>query len=348
MQYVPPYSPFFQMPYQQPGYYVQPFQGGNPQMGMVPYMYSPEVQQQMYQNQMKYYPGTMFPMQARPEQSDTGDEKKGSEDGSSTSPSDPGATTPTGPIIPKTLVNGIVVCNKPLDIIQQNEVNLPEGPYLSLVVECVATGLKHTDRAVAHVALVDEQQKVILNIYIKPTEPVQSYLKLITKLDERTINEFGLNVEDAMRLIQQTISPNHVLVGHNIARHIRRLKLEKGTHFRDSLDLGECWRVWNPNFNNYTKFSLNHEGQVLVNNRSSGLVPNDAILQMQILQKYIEERVDPQKMLARRRQLMDVPIEKARHKRFPEIEKVCMGVHNKCVCGAPFEDWSERTEQKSE
>merc|ERR1719242_273068 len=183
----------------------------------------------------------------------------------------------------------------PLDIIKQEEVDLPKGPYLSLVVECVATGTKHTDRAVAHVALVNEQQQVLLNIYIKPSEPVQSYLKLITKLDERTIQEYGLKMEDAMRIIKQTISPNHVLVGHNIARHICRLHLEKGTHFRDSLDLGECWRVWNPNFNNYTLFSLNHEGQVLIGNRSSGLVPNDAILQMQILQKYMEECVDTQK-----------------------------------------------------
>jgi len=54
---------------------------------------------------------------------------------------------------------------------QQQMANRPP-PYYSLDVECVATGAKHNDRAVAQIALVDQWERVILNFYVKPAEKV--------------------------------------------------------------------------------------------------------------------------------------------------------------------------------
>lgn len=36
------------------------------------------------------------------------------------------------------------------------------GPYMSIDVECVATGPKHNDRAVAQIALVDQARRSLL------------------------------------------------------------------------------------------------------------------------------------------------------------------------------------------
>ena len=46
----------------------------------------------------------------------------------------------------------------------------------------------------------------------------------------------------------ETVPKDAVLIGHNVARHITRLGLKKGVDFRCSLDLTDCWRVWNKNF----------------------------------------------------------------------------------------------------
>lgn len=362
-QYYPPYLQAQPMPY--PGYYI-PMQAPNAQAQMAIFgMYANEMQG-MYpmpgmQNvpQLAAQPGN--DVEGTSEQPDNAtDDNVGKNDenesnGETKSVSDPGTSSSASSnisssalnagnssfVIPKNVVNGVVVVQKPMQIIQkQNEVEVPEGPYLSLVVECVATGTKHTDRAVAHVALVDEDHAVKLNVYVKPKEEIVSYLKVITQLDKEPLDKYGLEPEEAMKIIKECIPPNAVLVGHNIGRHITRLGLKKGVNYRDSLDLADCWRVWNQNFSDYTKFSLNHESSVLLKLRSSGHVPNDAILQMRILQLYLKERDNPEQLHTRRRELMSTPVEKAIHKRFPIIDGVCVGLRKNCKCGAPFIDWT--------
>jgi hypothetical protein len=73
--------------------------------------------------------------------------------------------------------------------------------YMSIDVECVATGLRHNDRAVAQIALVDQArpcrapavrvplltprpptqfEQPLLNLYVRPEEAVVSYLTPLT------------------------------------------------------------------------------------------------------------------------------------------------------------------------
>lgn len=338
-----------QMPYGGQGFFV-PFQMPNGMNVQMPYGMYPEQMQQMYMQQ-PMYPGMQVSsdQSEKPETSnatsvDGNESNKTDENESHIDPSATSNMTPshTSLVVPKNVVNGIVVCAKPMELMSvQEEVVLPEGPYLSLVVECVATGIKHTDRAVAHVSLVDENQNVILNIYINPSDPITSYLKSITNLDEITLDKYGLQHSEAMKIIKDAIPPNAVLVGHNIYRHIGRLGLQKSVDFRDALDLAECWRVWNKNFQDYTKFSLNHESLVLLKVRSSGFVPNDAILQMKVLQLYLNERSSVQNLYMKRIELMSTPVEKPVHKHYPIFEGVCLGHRKSCECGAPFIDWHD-------
>ena len=49
---------------------------------------------------------------------------------------------------------------------QQNYV----ATYFSIDVECVATGNEHNARDVAQIALVDQFERCLLNVYVKPPE----------------------------------------------------------------------------------------------------------------------------------------------------------------------------------
>ena len=60
-------------------------------------------------------------------------------------------------------------------------VTLPAGASLfSIDVECVATGRQHHDRAVAQISLIDASCQEVLNLYVKPSVPVASYITPLT------------------------------------------------------------------------------------------------------------------------------------------------------------------------
>lgn len=54
--------------------------------------------------------------------------------------------------------------------------------YFSIDVECVATGVEHNAREVAQIALVDQFERCLLNVYVTPPEgaTVASYLTPLT------------------------------------------------------------------------------------------------------------------------------------------------------------------------
>ena len=57
--------------------------------------------------------------------------------------------------------------------------------YFSIDVECVATGVEHNAREVAQIALVDQFERCLLNLYVCPPENVKvaSYLTPLTGWD---------------------------------------------------------------------------------------------------------------------------------------------------------------------
>ena len=52
--------------------------------------------------------------------------------------------------------------------------SLPEK-YVSIDVECVATGRRHNARSVALVAIVDQDERVLLMKKVKPSETIVSF-----------------------------------------------------------------------------------------------------------------------------------------------------------------------------
>jgi hypothetical protein len=93
-----------------------------------------------------------------------------------------------------------------------------EDIFFAIDVECVATGYTHNDRAVAQIAVVDEQLRTLVNVFVKTTRT--------RRTDEgASSSQRAEEEEDAKNVIVSTIEP---LTG------ITREKLEKeGIPFED-------------------------------------------------------------------------------------------------------------------
>ena len=92
-----------------------------------------------------------------------------------------------------------------------------EDIFFAIDVECVATGYTHNDRAVAQIAVVDEQLRTLVNVFVKTTRT--------RRTDEGASSSRAEEEEDAKNVIVSTIEP---LTG------ITREKLEKeGIPFED-------------------------------------------------------------------------------------------------------------------
>ena len=66
--------------------------------------------------------------------------------------------------------------------------SLPEK-YVSIDVECVATGRRHDARSVALVAIVDQDERVLLMKKVKPSETIVSFLTPLTGLREGDLED---------------------------------------------------------------------------------------------------------------------------------------------------------------
>jgi len=232
----------------------------------------------------------------------------------------------------------MVVPNQPTYILQQRpgmppfeqqEIPIPtEGPFFALDVQSVATGYKHMERDIGQIAVIDEQTKIKLNVYVKPAKEVVNFLYELTSLRKEVLDQYGMPEDKAKDLVLQVLPSNCVLVGHNIETNIQALGLQKGKHYRDSVDLSELWKVYNPMYASYTKFSLAHEARCLLNvptNVQRNAV-YDGMLSIQLFHLYRHCKLtNPMQLQVYQRVLLTTTIEKNFIKRNPIFQGVCMG-----------------------
>lgn len=55
------------------------------------------------------------------------------------------------------------------------------------------------------IALVDEHERVHLNIYVRPDRPVVSYLTALTGLTGALLEEEGISIEEALEVVKETL-----------------------------------------------------------------------------------------------------------------------------------------------
>ena len=155
--------------------------------------------------------------------------------------------------------------------------------YIALDVECVATGRRHDDRDVSLVAIVDENEEVILQRKVKPEKRIVSYLTPLTGLQPGDLDD-GERLSVVLRDVKALLGPDVVLVGQGVKSDIKWLKLEKGRDYDSEVDLGQMFKAYNSRYGNYSYFSLSHEANTLI---KSGKVDQKCITFLIIRNYYI-------------------------------------------------------------
>lgn len=129
-------------------------------------------------------------------------------------------------------------------------------------VECVATGTDHNARVVAHISLVDQYEQVIANLYVKPEQPVVSYLTALTGVTAAHVQQQGLPLEQAISILKASLPKTAILVGQNINKDVQWLGLKEGVDFAGMVDLAGLWRVWNEQYKSWSVFGQDHIAKV--------------------------------------------------------------------------------------
>ncbi|KAK9820244.1 hypothetical protein WJX72_007936 [[Myrmecia] bisecta] len=211
--------------------------------------------------------------------------------------------------------------------------------YYSIDVEAVATATDHNSRAVAQISLVDQYERVLLNLYVKPDQPVVSYLTPLTGLTREIVESKGMSLGEAVQVLRQYLPRQGILVGQNIGKDVEWLQLKEGQDFQAMQDLTGLYRVWNPKYKTWSVFSQDHLARVLLGwdtNGASHDAVGDAIKSMRLFTLYNQLQAHPESWKQAQEALLATEPEPSFAKRNPTFEGVCMGNRKTCQCGAPF------------
>ena len=87
-------------------------------------------------------------------------------------------------------------------------------------MECVATGVRHDAHSVCSVAVVGEDERILLHKKVKPREPIVSYLTPITGLRAGDLDD-GENLESVLaQVLHALLGPDVSIVGQAVQNDI--------------------------------------------------------------------------------------------------------------------------------
>ena len=181
--------------------------------------------------------------------------------------------------------------------------------------------------------------RVIYNSYVRPEQPVVSYLAPLTGLTEGVL-EGAPSLADAVAGLRQALPPSCTLVGQNIAKDVQWLGLREGEDFQGMIDLVGLFRVWNARYNNYSVFGQDHLAAVLLGmNVGPGIAHDaagDSVKSMRLLMFHLMTQDDPEAVARAHALLLATPPAPSFAKSNPTWEDCCMGNKRTCKCGDPF------------
>ena len=145
-----------------------------------------------------------------------------------------------GKIVPKCLVSKLqsswsVRSAKRLQLCSYLGLSLA---YVSIDVECVATGRCHDARSVALVAIVDQDERVLLMKKVKPSETIVSFLTPLTGLRD------GEQLSSVLEEVKRLLGPDVVLVGQGVKNDVNWLNLREGEDYSSTVELGELFKTY--------------------------------------------------------------------------------------------------------
>ncbi|KAE9100513.1 hypothetical protein PF010_g14789 [Phytophthora fragariae] len=204
-----------------------------------------------------------------------------------------------------------------------------EGPFFAIDVECVATGNGTNDRDVARIAVVDEDEKVVFDQYVKPTKPIVSYLTQLTGITESNLEE-APDLETALVRLKAILPVESVIVGQSIKKDLEWLTLQKPTDYKGEFDVADLFRLPMQSTNGvvrYRYFSLRHVAKYLLGQEIQEADHDpviDARYAMKVFKKFRYLHESPGRRDAVLQTLLKTPRTPSFADRYPVIDGVSM------------------------
>ncbi|KAL4138416.1 hypothetical protein PRIC2_001922 [Phytophthora ramorum] len=204
-----------------------------------------------------------------------------------------------------------------------------EGPFYAIDVECVATGSGTNDRDVARIAVVDEDEEVVFDQYVKPTKPIVSYLTQLTGITEDNLKE-APGLDEALVRLKAILPVESVIVGQSIKKDLEWLTLQKPTDYKGEFDVADLFRLPMQLTNGvvrYRYFSLRHVAKYLLGHDIQEADHDpviDARYAMKVFKKFRYLHENPGRRDAVLQTLLKTPRTPSFAERYPVIDGVSM------------------------
>ncbi|KAF1320278.1 Rna exonuclease 4, partial [Globisporangium splendens] len=234
-----------------------------------------------------------------------------------------------------------------------------EGPFFAIDVECVATGkgtkfvfhslvplartltsqtnhvfcvvciVSGSDRDVARIAIVDEDENVVYDRFVKPDKHIVSYLTQLTGITES--NLVGApSLDEALVELKRILPVESVIVGQSIKKDLEWLLLEKDKDYKQMFDVADLFRIPMQSQNGtirYRYFSLRHVAKYLLGHNIQEADHDpviDAKYAMKIFKQFRYLHESPGHRDAVYQTLLKTPRTPSFAERYPMIDGVAM------------------------
>ena len=136
------------------------------------------------------------------------------------------------------------------------------SPHFAIALGHVATGPKHTDRALAQIVVVDDQlNSTCFHVSVSgpagSTTQITSCLQPITGIALRDVEQ-GQSFTSAVNKLRSKLGKDAVLIGQSIRETATTLRLEAGRDYEDLIDFDEEFCYQDPHFLSRSYFELRH------------------------------------------------------------------------------------------
>ncbi|OWZ08063.1 hypothetical protein PHMEG_00019456 [Phytophthora megakarya] len=195
-----------------------------------------------------------------------------------------------------------------------------EGPFFAIDVD---------DRDVARIAVVDEDEKVVFDQYVKPTKPIVSYLTQLTGITESNL-EHAPDLEEALVRLKAILPVDSVIVGQSIKKDLEWLTLQKPTDYKGEFDVADLFRLPMQATNGvvrYRYFSLRHVAKYLLGHEIQEADHDpviDARYAMKVFKQFRYLHENPGRRDAVLQTLLKTPRTPSFAERYPVIDGVSM------------------------
>ncbi|KAI9923274.1 hypothetical protein PsorP6_000704 [Peronosclerospora sorghi] len=204
-----------------------------------------------------------------------------------------------------------------------------QGPFFAIDVECVATGNGTNDRDVARIAVVDEDEQVIFDQYVKPTKHIVSYLTQLTGITKSNLAN-APNLNQALVQLKRILPMESVIVGQSIKKDLEWLRLHKPQDYKGEFDVADLFRLPMQSTNgivHYRYFSLRHVVKYLLGHEIQEADHDpiiDARYAMKVFKQFRYLHENPSRRDAVLQTLLKTPRTPSFAERYPVIDGVSM------------------------